>query len=81
MAKAADTGSRRVAVNVNLTVGLLDRIDRLAESSGSTRSALIRQAVEDMLEDAEDIAVSEARLADPDDPLVPWEQVRAGARL
>jgi predicted DNA-binding protein len=81
MAKITDTEARRVAVNVNLTVGLLDRIDRLADSAGLSRSALIRQAVERMLEDAEDIAVSEARLRDADDPLVPWSRVKAEAGL
>jgi len=74
MANATSTDTGRVAVNVDLSVGLLERIDRLAESTGVTRVALIRQAVEDLLEDAEDIAVSEARLADAEDPLVPWEQ-------
>jgi predicted DNA-binding protein len=81
MAKVTGAEARRVAVNVNLTVGLLERIDRLAETAGVTRSALIRQAIEDMLEDAEDIAISEARLADEDDPLVPWGQVKVEGRL
>jgi predicted DNA-binding protein len=81
MAKGTSTDSAHVAVNVDLTVGLLERIDRLAESAGVTRSALIGQAIEDLLEDAEDIAVSEARLADEDDPLVPWERVKAEAGL
>jgi predicted DNA-binding protein len=79
VARTTNTDSERVAVNVDLTAGLLERIDRLAESAGVTRSALIRQAIQDTLEDAEDIAVSEARLADEDDPLVPWERVKAEA--
>jgi len=79
MAKVTSTETRRVAVNVNLTVGLLDRLDRLAERSGLSRSALVREAVERVLEDAEDVAVSEARLQDADDPLVPWRQVKAEA--
>jgi predicted DNA-binding protein len=81
MAKAASAEARRVAANVNLTAGLLDRIDRLAESTGRSRSAVIREALEHLLEDAEDIAVSEARLRDADDELVPWEEVKAEAGL
>ena len=81
MAKATSTETRRVPVNVHLTAGLLVRIDRLAERTGRSRSALIRQAVERLLEDAEDLAVSEARLQDPDDAVVPWEQVKAEAGL
>jgi predicted DNA-binding protein len=81
MPKVTKPEARRVAVNVNLTVGLLDRIDRLADSTGQSRSALIRQAVERLLEDAEDVAVSEARLQDADDALIPWEKVKAEAGL
>jgi len=79
MGKVTSTEARRVAVNVNLTVGLLDRLDRLAERSGMSRSALVRRAVERVLEDAEDAAISETRLQDADDPLVPWRQVEAEA--
>ena len=45
------------------------------------RSALIRQAVERLLEDVEDIAVSEGRLQDADDKLIPWDQVKAEGEL
>lgn len=65
-------------ISVTLTADLLERIDALAESAGLTRAELIRQAIHDLLEDAEDIAVSEARLADTDDPVVPWEEVDMG---
>jgi predicted DNA-binding protein len=81
MVRTTKIEARRVAVNVNLTVGLLERIDRVADESGISRSALIRQAIERMLEDGEDVAVSEARLRDADDPLIPWAQVRAEAGL
>jgi len=81
MPKVTNTEARRVAVNVNLTVGLLEQIDRMSESCGLSRSAFIRQAVERVLEDADDIAVSEARLQDASDRVVPWEQVKAEAGL
>jgi mRNA interferase RelE/StbE len=80
MARVTSTEARRVAVNVNLTVGLLDQIDHLADSAGVSRSALIRQAVERMLEDADDVAVSEARLRDANDPLVPWKRLKGSAQ-
>ena len=40
-----------------------------------SRSAFIREAIERMLEDTDDIEVSQARLADGEDPLIPWEQL------
>lgn len=81
MPRVTSPEARRVAVNVNLTVGLLQELDRLAEGSGLSRSAFIRQAIEHALEDAEDIAVAEARMGDPNDGVVPWEQVKAEAGL
>jgi predicted DNA-binding protein len=81
MAKAPETGVEQVRVNIALAVGLLEQVDRMAEDLGVSRSALIQQAVERMVEDAEDVAVSLARLQDPDDPEVPWEEVKAEAGL
>ena len=81
MAKAPETGVEQGRVNVTLAVGLLERVDRMAGDLGVSRSALIQQAIERMLEDAEDVAVSLARLQDPDDPEVPWRQVKAEAGL
>jgi metal-responsive CopG/Arc/MetJ family transcriptional regulator len=81
MPKITNAEARRVAVNVNLTVGLLEQIDRASESYGLSRSAFIRQAVERVLEDADDIAVSEGRLQDASDPVIPWRQVKAEAGL
>ena len=77
MPRVTSPEARRVAVNINLSVGLLQQIDELAENLGTSRSALIRQSLEQTLEDAMDIAVSEARRRDPNDRLIPWEQVKA----
>jgi predicted DNA-binding protein len=81
MRKVSKREEQPVPVKVSLTVALLDRLDCLAGSTGKSRSALVRQAVERLLEDAEDIAVSEARLQDADDELIPWKQVKAEGRL
>jgi predicted DNA-binding protein len=81
MPKITDNAQRRVAVNVNLTVGLLEQMDALAAQQGKSRSAFMRQAIERMIEDADDIAVSEARMKDAGDPWVPWEQVKAEGGL
>ena len=51
------------------------------DSGGLSRSALIRRAIERMLEDIDDVAVSEVRLSDADDAVVSWEQVKAEAGL
>lgn len=77
MSLLSDCGCRCVAVTANLSVDLLQELDRLAEKLGLGRSELIRQAIERMLEDADDIAVSEARMADDDDGVVSWAQVKA----
>jgi len=81
MPKITDNSTRRVAVNISLSVGLLEHLDELAAREGISRSAYIRAAIERMMEDADDIAVSEARLKDENDPWVPWEQVKAEAGL
>ena len=81
MPKLTDNSSRRVAVNVNLTVGMLEHLDALAEQQGISRSALIRKAIEQVMEDVEDGMISLARLHDESDPLVPWEQVKREAGL
>lgn len=77
MPRVTDPQARRVAVNINLSVGLLQQIDDMAENLGTSRSALIRSAIEQILEDASDIAVADARTADPNDVLIPWEHVKA----
>jgi metal-responsive CopG/Arc/MetJ family transcriptional regulator len=74
MPKIVNNADRRVAVNVNLTVGLLEQVDRYVAERGLSRSALIR----DLLEDAMDIAISEERLKEP---RIPWETVKAEAGL
>lgn len=77
MSSLSNPGCRCVAVKVSLSVDLLQELDRLAETLGLSRSELIRQAIERTLEDADDIAVSEARMADANDGVVPWAQVKA----
>ncbi|MBU0610694.1 MAG: ribbon-helix-helix protein, CopG family [Armatimonadetes bacterium] len=81
MPKITDNSNRRVAVNISLSVGLLEHLDALAATEGLSRSAYIRAAIERAMEDADDIAVSEARLKDESDPWVSWEQVKAEAGL
>ena len=81
MEKDGRAEARRVTVKVYLTAGLLGQFDGLARQHGLSRSALIRQAAEKMLEDAEDVAVSEARLNGRNDPLVARAKVRACAPL
>ena len=81
MAEASDARTQQVVVNISLAVGLLEKVDQAAEESGVSRAAFIRQALERALEDAEDTAISTARLQDPGDPVVPWDQVNAEAQL
>ncbi len=70
-----------VAVSVDLSSALLAQLDEAAARQGLSRAEFIRQAVEQALEDAEDAAVSIARLQDAADPLVPWDEVKRAAGL
>jgi len=86
MGKTETVSARAAPIRVTVDCRLLRRLDREARRTGTTRSALVRQALEEMLsaedpEDAEDVRISEARLADPNEGRVPWEQVRAKAGL
>lgn len=81
MSRATAGNEGQVAVSISLSAELLQELDRVADSAGLSRSALIRRVVERMLEDMDDIAVSEARLSDADDAVVPWEQVKAEVGL
>ena len=81
MVSVTHTESERVGVHISLAAALLRELDAAAGDVGMSRSAFVSAAIARMLEDIDDIAVSQARLADPNDPLVSWEQVKAGVGL
>ena len=81
MPSAKHARSGDVAVSVDLSCALLGQVDEAAARAGLSRAEFIRHAVEQALEDAQDAAVSMARLQDAADPLVPWDEVKRGAGL
>ena len=57
---------------------LVAEIDRAADSLKRTRADVVRQAIEYYLDDLEDLRLGLEALQDPNDPILDWEEVRAG---
>jgi len=68
---------RSVAVNFTLPLELLALMDQLAAEAKLSRSEFLRNLIEEALEDADDVAVAEARLADEADGWVSLDELRA----
>ncbi|MBM3473847.1 MAG: ribbon-helix-helix protein, CopG family [Armatimonadetes bacterium] len=87
MANVQSLERRRVTVNVCLDLGLLAKLDAAAERVGSSRSALLRQILEQGLaaEDADSealvdeglaMAMNEAAADPANRERIPWERVK-----
>lgn len=55
---------------------LVEELDAAARRLNRTRAAILRQAAEAYLEDHDDLRVAVARIQDPTDPVLDWEDVR-----
>ena len=51
-------------------------LDAAAATLKRSRSEVIRQALENYLEDFDDLTVALERLRDPSDPVLDWDEVR-----
>lgn len=51
-------------------------LDGAAVTLNCTRDEVIRQAVEQYLEDLDDLSVAVERLRDPADPVLDWDEIR-----
>ena len=51
-------------------------LDAAARQLQRSRAAVIRQAIDQYLEDFDDLSVALDRLRDPSDPVLDWDQVR-----
>ena len=51
-------------------------LDAAAAALKRSRAEIVRQAVEQYLEDFDDLAVAVERLMDPSDPVLDWDDVR-----
>lgn len=63
-----------------ITVRLPDEqavaLDAVATALKRSRAEIVRQAVEQYLEDFDDLSVAVERLMDPSDPVLDWDEVR-----
>lgn len=51
-------------------------LDAAAAALKRSRAEIVRQAVEQYLEDFDDLSVAVERLRDPSDPVLDWDEVR-----
>ncbi len=67
-------------MSVQITVRLPDEqtaaLDAAAAALKRSRAEIVRQAVEQYLEDFDDLSVAMERLMDPSDPVLDWDEVR-----
>ncbi len=53
-----------------------EALDNAAAALNRSRAEVIRQALENYLEDFDDLTVALERLRDPADPVLDWDEVR-----
>lgn len=67
-------------MSTQITVRLPDAqtaaLDAAAAALKRSRAEIVRQAVEQYLEDFDDLSVAVERLMDPSDPVLDWDDVR-----
>ncbi len=70
-----------MAISVRLTKESEKRLDNLAKLTGRTKSYYVRKAVEEKLEELEDIYLAEQRIEEPEGPKWSLEELIAGDDL
>ncbi|MDE0672908.1 MAG: ribbon-helix-helix protein, CopG family [Caldilineaceae bacterium SB0666_bin_21] len=67
-------------MSTQITVRLPDEqtvaLDEAAAALKRSRAEVVRQAIEQYLEDFDDLSVAIERLRDPSDPVLDWDEVR-----
>lgn len=67
-------------MSTQITVRLPDEqtaaLDAVAAALKRSRAEIVRQAVEQYLEDFDDLSVAVERLMDPSDPVLDWDEFR-----
>ena len=63
-------------ITVSVPDELVAALDAAAEELQHSRAEVVRQAVEQYLEDFDDLRVAEERLRDAADPVLDWSEVR-----
>ena len=64
-------------ITARLPDDLVESLDEAAKELRKTRAEVVRAAIELYLAEFEDLALAVARLRDPSDPVLDWEEVRA----
>jgi RHH-type transcriptional regulator, rel operon repressor / antitoxin RelB len=67
-------------ITARLPDELVESLDEAAKELRKSRAEVVRAAVELYLAEYEDLALAVARLRDPSDPVLDWDEVR-GALL
>ncbi|MXY49014.1 MAG: ribbon-helix-helix protein, CopG family [Gemmatimonadetes bacterium] len=65
-----------VKISVWVPDSLLEALDRAAAELDTSRSTLIRRALQRYVEDVEDFNLADERLQDPADSTMDWQEVR-----
>ena len=63
-------------VTARLPDELVNALDAAAHSLNRSRAAIIRQAIEQYVDDFRDLSTAVERLRDPSDPVLDWDDVR-----
>jgi RHH-type rel operon transcriptional repressor/antitoxin RelB len=63
-------------ITARLPEELVESLDETAKELRKSRADVVRAAVEMYLAEYEDLAIAVARLRDPGDPVLDWDEVR-----
>lgn len=70
------TGNPMTQITARLPDGLVDEIDKAARQLNSSRTEFVRKAIEQYLEDLEDLRLGLESLQDSEEPVHDWEDLR-----
>lgn len=73
--RSASLGGMR-QITARVPDELVASLDRAARELRKTRAEVVRAAIEHYLAEYEDLSIAVARLRDPADPVLDWDEVR-----
>ena len=65
-------------ITARVSDSLAESLDAAAARLKRSRAEVIRQALENYVEDFDDLSAAAERLRDPSDPVLDWNEVRRG---
>jgi RHH-type rel operon transcriptional repressor/antitoxin RelB len=63
-------------ITARVPVALVEALDAAAAGLKRSRADIVRQALEQYLEDFDDLTVAVQRFLDPADPVLDWDEVK-----